>query len=247
MKRRLLISVMSVIMLVCVYVASNILLPKAQKVVAGNLQENESGSHETELSVDFSDKCVVVDSGHGGVDPGKESQNGVLEKDINIAIALKLKELLEQSQIKVVMTRTGDDGLYEENDANKKAADMKKRCAIINESDADLVVSIHQNSFQSSLVKGAQVFYYKYSAEGKELANILQKNLIEELDNNNKRVAKEDNTYYLLINTKLPTVIAECGFLSNAQEAELLVTEEYQQKVARALYDGIVEYLISLR
>ncbi|MDO5402673.1 MAG: N-acetylmuramoyl-L-alanine amidase CwlD [Eubacteriales bacterium] len=245
MNRKLLIPVMSVLMLITVYVASNVVLPQTHSVMAGNISDNGVINEAVDLSVDFSGRCVVIDSGHGGIDPGKEGRNGVLEKDINLAIAMKLKELLEQSQIRVVMTRTKDEGLYEENDTNKKAADMKKRCGIINDSGADMVVSIHQNSFQSGLVKGAQVFYYKYSAEGKELAQIMQEKLIEELDNDNKRVAKEDNTYYLLINTKIPTVIAECGFLSNDMEAELLVTEEYQQKVAMALYDGIIEYLIS--
>lgn len=245
MNRKYLISVMSVLMLAAVYISSNVILPRAQSV----MQETTytEGESQENTDIDFSDKCVVIDSGHGGIDPGKEGCGGILEKDINLAISFKLKELLEQSQIKVVMTRTDDAGLYQESDTNKKIADMKKRCSIINESNANLVVSVHQNSFQSSLVKGAQVFYYKHSAEGKKLAEILQGQLIEGLDSENKRAAKEDHTYYLLINTKIPTVIAECGFLSNTEEAELLCTEEYQKKVAKALYEGIVKYLISLQ
>lgn len=247
MNRKWLVSVMSVLMLAGVYIASNIVLPGVKGIRAEeknvNTQETEDGEN---ISINLSEKGVVIDSGHGGIDPGKESNNGVLEKDINLAIAMKLKELLEEAQIEVIMTRDEDEGLYEESDANKKIADMKKRCTIINESGADLVVSIHQNSFQSSLVKGAQVFYYKYSAEGKKLAGILQKQLIEDLDNENKRVEKEDNTYYLLVNTKIPTVIAECGFLSNPEETQLLCTEEYQQKVAEALYQGIITYLMSM-
>lgn len=245
MNRKYLISVMSVLMLAAVYIASNVILPRAQSVMQETSYSEVESQENTDI--DFSDKCVVIDSGHGGIDPGKEGSGGILEKDINLAISFKLKELLEQSQIKVIMTRTDDTGLYQESDTNKKIADMKKRCSIINESNANLVVSVHQNSFQSSLVKGAQVFYYKHSAEGKKLAEILQSQLIEGLDCENKRAAKEDHTYYLLINTKIPTVIAECGFLSNADEAELLCTEEYQQKVAKALYDGIIKYLISLQ
>lgn len=245
MKRRILISVMSVLMLVTVYIATNVVLPSA-----GSRETwNESSKNEPEdenISVNYSDKCVVIDSGHGGIDPGKESSDGVLEKDINLAIAMKLKDLLEAAQIKVVMTRTTDNGLYDDNDSNKKIADMKKRCEIINNSGGNLVVSIHQNSFQSGLVKGAQVFYYMYSADGKKIAGILQNQLIESLDNGNKRVAKEDNTYYLLLHTKIPTVIAECGFLSNQEEKTLLCTEEYQQKIAQALYEGVLKYLATL-
>ena len=116
---------------------------------------------------------------------------------------------------------------------------------VIDAAKADIVVSIHQNSYQSPEVKGAQVFYYKHSAEGKKLAQILQKSLKENLDTENKRQEKEDSTYYMLLHTGAPTVIAECGFLSNPQEAALLNTAEYRQKVAEALCKGILEYFTS--
>ena len=119
---------------------------------------------------------------------------------------------------------------------------MKKRCQIIKDSKADIVVSIHQNSFQSQDVKGAQVFYYKHSVEGKKLAEILQASFKENLDSENKRVEKADSTYYMLVHTSAPTVIAECGFLSNPTEASLLNSSEYQQKIAEALYKGILNY-----
>ena len=187
--------------------------------------------------------CIVVDAGHGGDDPGKIGINDALEKDINLQIALKLQKILEQNNIKVVMTRNTDAGLYSEGATNKKAEDMQKRCKIIEDSNALFTVSIHQNSYPEEYVKGAQVFYYGESQEGKELAEVLQKSLVAELDKENHRTAKANESYYLLKKTKTPTVIVECGFLSNRQEAELLSDAEYQQKVAVAISKGIENYL----
>ena len=137
---------------------------------------NTIGGVEAENTVEdvnVAEKVVAIDSGHGGIDPGKIGVGGIYEKDVNLAISVKLKKLLEQSGITVIMTRSDDNGLYNESDTNKKASDMKKRCSIINESNADAVVSIHQNSYVSGESRGAQVFYYKQSAEGKKLAGIL--------------------------------------------------------------------------
>lgn len=186
---------------------------------------------------------VVIDPGHGGNDPGKIGINNVKEKDINLAISLKLKEILEQNDCKVLLTREKDQGLYQESDTNKKTADLHARCQMINESGADLTVSIHQNSFTSESSKGAQVFYQAASSEGKELADILQKQLISGLDPENHRTAKANSDYYMLKNTTGTMVIAECGFLSNSQEAELLTQEAYQRRVAWAVALGILQYL----
>ena len=188
-------------------------------------------------------KTVVIDPGHGGIDGGAVSVLGDQEQGINLAISLKLKDKLKDKGIGVVMTRETDAGLYGENDRNKKVADMKARCSLINEVNPDLMVSIHQNNYSSEGVKGAQVFYYSHSTEGEKAAVILQNHLKEGLDKNNERMAKKNDNYYILINVKCPAVIAECGFLSNYSEAELLKSEEYQEKVAQALCDGICEYL----
>lgn len=118
---------------------------------------------------------VVIDSGHGGNDPGKVGVDGSLEKDINLAIARKLKAYLEASDVEVVMTREDDQGLYSEKDSHKKMADMKNRCDRINKTRPELVVSIHQNSYHEEGISGGQVFYYKDSEKGKKLAEILQK------------------------------------------------------------------------
>ncbi len=187
--------------------------------------------------------AVVIDAGHGGMDGGKIGINGEIEKEINLSIAQKLKSLLEQQGIAVVMTRTDDNGLYEESISNKKQQDMKRRCELINETEAALVVSIHQNSYTEASVRGPQVFYYKNSAAAKEIAVILQDALNDLLEIEKPRACKANDSYYILRKTERPTVIVECGFLSNPEEAELLSTESYQQKVAQAISTGVLRFL----
>jgi N-acetylmuramoyl-L-alanine amidase len=189
---------------------------------------------------------VVLDAGHGGVDPGKVGVNDALEKDINLSIVLKLQRLLEENDVNVIMIRTDDNGLYQMSDSNKKNADLRKRVEIINTSGADIAISIHQNSFQEESSKGAQVFYHSSSAEGKELANILQEQIKETIGDGNHRVAKANESYYMLKKTQCPLVIVECGFLSNWTEAKLLCDENYQEKMAWAIHLGIMSYLNSL-
>lgn len=169
--------------------------------------------------------------------------DGSLEKDINLEIAKKLKAYLEASDVEVVMTREEDKGLYGEKDSHKKAADMKKRCEVINEAKPNLVVSIHQNSYHEEGISGGQVFYYKDSENGKRLAEIIQKRFDFVLGDKNKRLAKPNGNYYLLLHVKQPIVIVECGFLSNWKEAKALNTEEYQERMAWTIHMGIMEYL----
>ena len=197
----------------------------------------ENGSGEKKKYI------VCVDPGHGGTDPGKVGINGQLEKDINLAIAKKLKTYLEASDVTVVLTRDKDMGLYSSGDAHKKMADMRKRCQLIEEVKPDLVISIHQNSYHEEAIRGGQVFYYKTSVRGKKLAQILQERFDYVLGDANKRQAKANDNYYLLLHVKEPIVIAECGFLSNREEAEKLETKEYQDRLAWTLHMGIMEYL----
>ncbi len=186
--------------------------------------------------------CVVIDAGHGGADPGKVSISGALEKDINLKIAKLLKQFLQAEGIEVIMTREGEGGLYEEGASNKKVQDMKHRLEIIESSGAELVVSIHQNSYHEEYVKGAQVFYYATSEKSKMLAETLQEQL-KELDPDNKREAKKNDSYFLLKKTSKPIAIVECGFLSNREEAAKLSDEVYQEKLAFQIHMGIMKYL----
>lgn len=184
--------------------------------------------------------CVA---GHGGADPGKVGIDGSLEKDINLQIAEKVKMFLEAQDVKVVMTRTDEGGLHDADASNKKVQDMKRRIAIIEEAQPEIVVSIHQNSYHEEYVHGAQVFYYEGSESGKELAQLLQKRFVINVDPENKREAKGNDSYYLLKKTSRPIVIVECGFLSNQEEAAKLNSDIYQEKTAWAVHMGIMQYL----
>lgn len=192
-----------------------------------------------------SSKHIVIDAGHGGSDSGKVGVNQALEKDINLAIANDLKELLTDAGFTVTMTRETTEDLASENASNRKVEDMRKRCEIIADAKPVFTISIHQNSYTDPSIKGAQVFYYTSSDTGKQLAETLQAVLKEKLDPSNNRQAKANDTYYMLKRSDSPTVIVECGFLSNPEEADLLSTDEYQQKVAAAILEGIKAFLNS--
>lgn len=186
---------------------------------------------------------VVIDSGHGGNDPGKIGIDGSLEKDINLKIAKQLKAYLEASDVTVVMTREEDVGLYAESDSQKKVTDMRNRCKLIEETNPSVVISIHQNSYHEEAISGAQVFYYKGSDKGKRLAEIIQKRFDFVLGDQNRRLAKANDNYYLLLNVTAPLVIVECGFLSNWKEAAALNQEDYQKRIAWTIHMGVMEYL----
>jgi len=202
-----------------------------------------SGISVSSTAISQQPVVVVIDSGHGGNDPGKVGINGALEKDINLQIAHRLKRYLEASDVRVVMTRSDDTGLYPPDASNKKMADMQERCRLIQQASPALVVSIHQNSYHEESIYGGQVFYYKGSANGKRLAEILQKRFDFVLGDNNRRLAKANDTYYLLLHVKQPIAIVECGFLSNRQESAQLTSESYQDRLAWTLHMGIMEYL----
>ena len=188
-------------------------------------------------------RLVIIDAGHGGDDPGKIGVDGVQEKDLNLKMALALRDLLEQQDVEVLMTREDAGGLYDERTYNKKVQDMRRRCELINREKPACVISIHQNSYHEESIHGAQVFYYKTSKESGELAKILQKELVRVVEPTNHRQAKANDTYYLLKKTEAPTVIVECGFLSNWDECAKLQNEEYQAKLVWAIQMGVLKYL----
>ena len=175
-------------------------------------------------------KVIVIDAGHGGIDPGKIGIHGEQEKEINLKIAEILKTFLELDGYEVVMTRTEDGGLYDENTSNKKVQDMKRRIEVI------------ENSYSEEYVKGGQVFYYGTSEVSKDLAETIQKQL-KQLDPENKREAKANTSYYLLKKTSRPIVIVECGFLSNAAEADKLSDPLYEERLAFRIFMGIVQHI----
>ena len=218
-------------LMACLLLVSFLILSKQAAQVAGTMSTADNS------------RTVLVDVGHGGADPGMIGVGGLEEKGINLQIAVKLKAILEEKGYTVVMTREEDKGLYDEDSRNQKAQDMQRRIAIIKECRPVLCVSIHQNSYQDSEVYGPQVFYYEDSAQGKELAELIQKELNTGLEVARPRVAKGNKTYYLLKRSESVLNIVECGFLTNPKEAELLQTEKYQKKVAEAVAKGIDAYL----
>ncbi len=182
-------------------------------------------------------KVILIDPGHGGDDPGKVVSKGDKEKEINLIISGYLCKYLEQSGASVRTTRNDDEAL-----AKSKREDLRLRRKLADSDEVDAMISIHQNFYPADNVKGAQVFYPVASEEGKQLADLIQARLKELSGGENTRVTKENNSYYILKNQKKPSVIVECGFLSNPDENKLLNSEEYQKKIAWAIYIGIADY-----
>ncbi len=224
-----------------VYTTSDNIVGEGRSVATND--EATGGTRQEEMLQTKEKICVVLDAGHGGFDPGKIGVNGQKEAEINLAIAEKVKMYLEANDILVIMTRETDEGLYDENSDNKKVQDMKRRIEIIEKNAPAAAVSIHQNSYTEEYVNGAQVFYYADSREGECLAEFLQASLKENINPKNHRQKKANSSYYLLKKTMVPTVIVECGFLSNYKEATLLENEEYQDKLAWAIHMGILQYI----
>lgn len=192
-----------------------------------------------------SDKIVLIDPGHGGIDGGAKSKNGTIEKDINLAISFKLKSKLEEKGYKVTMTREDDIGLYEDSKTvkNKKRQDLAKRVELKKITNCDLFISIHQNMFPQAKTKGAQV-WYAHNQESKKLAKIIQESLKNNLDENNHRVCKPACDQYKILRDdyKGASVIVECGFLSNPEEEKKLKDQEYQDKIATAIANAVEQY-----
>lgn len=176
---------------------------------------------------------------------GSSSNNGITEAEINLQIALKLQNLLEQSGCVVILTRSDENEIYDvESDTirEKKVSDMKNRVKIGNESSADIFVSIHLNKIEQSQYDGWQTFYKSGSEESKKLATSVQMGLNEAMQKENKRTPAQLNTVYLMKFVEIPITIVECGFLSNPEEEKLLQTDEYQEKLAWGIYNGINDY-----
>ena len=215
------------LLMACLLLVSFLILSKQAAQVAGTMATTDNS------------KTILVDAGHGGADPGMIGVGGLEEKGINLQIAMKLREILEKKGFTVIRTREEDKGLYDEESRNQKAQDMQRRIALVKECKPVLCISIHQNSYQDEQIRGAQVFYYSHSEEGKRMAEQMQKALLT-VDETNTRQAKANDTYYLLKRTEVPTIIVECGFLSNPEEAAKLTDTKYQKKMADAITKGII-------
>lgn len=192
---------------------------------------------------------VIIDAGHGGADGGASSKSGDLEKDINLSIAQKLKEMLEVAGVNVRMTRSSDISIHDD-DANtirkQKVSDLNNRLKIANEDASNILISIHQNNFSDKKYSGAQTFYSTNCPESKQIAECIQNSFRKLLQPENYRAIKPaGKDIYLLSNAEVPAVIVECGFLSNDDEAKKLKNPEYQGQAAFSICCGFLEYLKS--
>ncbi len=204
--------------------------------------ENERSA--SSVAVPTTNKVIVIDAGHGGIDAGA-SDNNAVEKDINLDIALRLQEYIEQSGGIAILTRSEDVSTADKNrskNLTQKKSDLIERKKAAEKYKADVFVSIHMNKFSEEKYYGAQVFYPTKSPQSKILGETIQNMLKEKLDKTNKRKAKESGTIYVLKDSKVPSVLIECGFLSNKNEAEKMLTPKYRQKTAWAIYLGLTKY-----
>ena len=197
-------------------------------------------------SIPVTSKIIVIDAGHGTPDGGAVADDGTLEKDINLDVAKRLCKLLQKTGAYVIMTRLDDNAVTDDLDKKIreiKRRDLKNRRDIRDNSNADLFVSIHMNKFEDPKYYGAQVFYSKTPPESEKLAESIQSELITLADPTNTRSTKKAEGIFILENSKIPSVLVECGFLSNPSENEKLKTDEYRDTLAWAIYCGIVKYL----
>ena len=197
------------------------------------------------VSLPVSGKTIVIDAGHGKPDEGAQSSSGTTEAETNLKIALKLQNLLEQSGSYVILTRSDENAIYDLDTKTlkqKKISDIHNRVKIGNESSADIFVSIHLNKIPQQQYDGWQTFYNANSSEGQKLATLIQNNLNDAIQKENNRVAKSIENIYIVKHVEIPTTIVECGFLSNPEEEKLLLDDEYQNKLAWGIYNGIIDY-----
>lgn len=198
-------------------------------------------------SADVSDLPVIVlDAGHGGLDSGAVGKSGVLEKDVNLSVVKHLQQLLELSGFKTVLTRSEDISIYDpgvEGIRNQKMSDMDNRLEIIQSYPDSIFLCIHQNNFTDPAYFGGQMFYNNNNPDNRTLAQIMQNRFAQLQPGNDREIKLTGDELYLLKSNPNPSLMIECGFLSNPEEEAKLASTEYQQKLAFTIYSGLLEYL----
>ncbi len=204
---------------------------------------------EQTVTLPVTNKVIVIDAGHGVPDEGAQSSNGISEAETNLNIALKLQNLLEQSGATVILTRSDENAIYEIDSQTlkeKKISDLKNRVKIGNESSADIFVSIHLNKIPQQQYFGWQTFFRTGDENSIKLAKLIQNNLNESIETENNRVAMKLDTVYIMKKVEIPITIVECGFLSNPEEEQKLLDDNYQNRLAWGIYSGIMDYFKEL-
>lgn len=197
------------------------------------------------MAVPVSNKVIVVDAGHGTPDEGAINEDGLSEAKINLQIALKLQNLLESSGSTVILTRSDDSAIYDSNSttiSQMKVSDIKNRVKIGNNSSADAFVSIHLNKIPQGQYSGWQTFYNDNNEQSKNLATCIQNSLNDSISKENNRIPHKLNNIYIMKYVEIPITIVECGFLSNKEEAKQLTEDEYQNRLAWGIYNGLMDY-----
>ena len=210
-----------------------------------NVQNDSDVALIPTMTLPVTNKVIVLDAGHGGSDGGAVSNSGITEAELNLKITLKVQKLLESSGATVILTRYDENAIYEldsQTISQKKVSDIKNRVKIGNESSADIFVSIHLNKIPEKQYSGWQTFYKDGNEDSKNLATLIQNNLNSTINTENKRVPLVLNNVYIMKHVEIPIALVECGFLSNDAEEALLVTDEYQDKLAWGIYNGIMDY-----
>lgn len=230
-KKRIIFVCLLLTLCICGNILANILREKAISVNA----------------TPITNKTVILDAGHGLPDEGGVGFTGTTEEAINLSIVLKLQKLIDQSGAKVVLTRSDANGIYDidsKSIRNKKVSDIKNRTYIGNASGGDIYISIHLNKYPESKYDGWQTFYQSSNENSKLLSQRIQLELNKNMDKENKRVPMAIKGIYIMDKVNIPSVIVECGFLSNKKEEEQLKKEEYQNKLAWGIYIGIQQYFV---
>lgn len=233
-----------IVMFVCIFLALAILVYEL------NTKYNLSKTAVKANATPITNKVVVLDAGHGLPDEGAVGFTGTTEQAINLSIVLKLQKLIEQSGAKVILTRSDENGIYSL-DSNsirsKKISDIKNREKIIDESNADICVSIHLNKYTVSKYSGWQTFYQASNEKSKKLSEFIQAELNNNMDEENNRVPMAIKGVYLMEHIDIPGVIVECGFISNPKEEQKLKEDSHQSKLAWGIYAGIQQYFLNLK
>ena len=189
---------------------------------------------------------IVLDAGHGGLDSGAVGKSGVLEKDVNLSIVKHLREMLELSGFNVVVTRDEDISIYDagvEGIRNQKLSDMDNRLKIVQSYPDSIFLCIHQNNYTDPQYFGGQMFYNNNNPNNRTLAQIMQNRFAVLQEGNDREIKLSGDELFLLKSNKHPSLMIECGFLSNPEEEARLATTEYQQQVAFSIYCGVLEYI----
>lgn len=217
--------------------------------IVGKKLSEEKRTASAAFNAETATKTVIIDAGHGGEDGGTIGKNGVYEKELNLSIALLLRDMLKSAGYDVIMTREEDVLLYDKTSdykGHKKQQDLASRLKLAQDHPEAIFVSIHMNSFPIEKYCGLQVYYSKNCEASERLAAVVQSNTAEYLQTYNKRKIKAaDKSIYLLDRMSNPSILIECGFLSNAAECERLSDAEYRKKLSFVIFRSICEHILS--